>query len=109
MFWTPAGTRDRSHEFNASSEDTLLGGAVKRIELSDGSHLNVIDDSDLSDFIYHHLWFEVDEVALPQEDQVYLLGNLTGRTPKKRRMTQSWSDLSKNECGHLFSCGGRTA
>ena len=94
MFWTPAGTRDRSHEFNASSQDTLLGGAAKPVELGVGSHLNVIDDSDLTDFVYHHAWFEGDEVALPREDRVYLLGNLTGQTPKKRRMTQSRSVMN---------------
>ena len=33
------------------------------------------------------------EVALPREDEVYLLGTLTGQTPKKRRVTQSRSDL----------------
>ena len=92
MFWTPAGTRDRSHEFNVPSQDTLLGGAAKRVELDDGSHLNVIDDSDLTDFICHHAWFEGDEVALPREDRVCLLGNLTSRTPKKGRTVQPWTD-----------------
>ena len=38
-------------------------------------------------FIKHHAWFEGDEVALPREDRMYLLGNLTGQTPKKRRVT----------------------
>ena len=92
-FWTPVGTSDRSHEFCAPSQDTLLGGTAKRVEFDYGSHFNVIDDSDLTDFICHHAWFEGDEVALPREDRVYLLGSLTGRTPKKRRRTQSWSDL----------------
>ena len=63
------------------------------MKLDDGSHLNVMDDSDLTDFIHHHAWLEGDEVALPREDRVYLLGNLTGQTPKKRRVTQSRSDL----------------
>ena len=49
--------------------------------------------ADLADFIHHHAWFEGDEAALPREDRVYLLGNLTGQTPKKRRVTQSRSDL----------------
>ena len=61
VFWSPAGTRDGSRAFNASSQDTLLGGAAKRVELSDGSRLNVIDDTDLTDFVYHHAWFEGDE------------------------------------------------
>ena len=52
-----------------------------------------MDDSDLTDFIRHHAWFEGDEVALPRQDRVHLLGNLTGQTPKKRRVTQSRSDL----------------
>ena len=69
----------------------MLGGAAKRVELDDGSHLNVIDVSDLTDFICLHAWFEGDEVALPREDRVCLLGNLTGRTPKKRRKSQSSS------------------
>ena len=73
--------------------DTLLGGTIKRVKLDDGSYLNVLDDSDLADFIKHHAWFEGDEVALPREDRMYLLGNLTGQTPKKRRVTQSQSDL----------------
>ena len=29
----------------------------------------------------------------PREDRVYLLGNLTGQTPKKRHVAQSRSDL----------------
>ena len=62
------------------------------MKLYDGSHLNVLDNSDLADFIHHHAWFEGDEVALPRGDRVYLLGNLTGQTPRKRRVTQS-SDL----------------
>ena len=90
MFWSPAKARDRSREFNALSQDTLLGGATKRVKLDDGSHPNVMDDSDLTEF---HARFEGDEVALPREDRVYLLGNLTGQTPKKRRVTQSRSDL----------------
>ena len=73
--------------------DTLLGGTIKRVKLDDGSYLNVLDGSDLADFIKHHAWFEGDEVALPREDRMYLLGNLTGQTPKKRRVTQSQSDL----------------
>ena len=52
-----------------------------------------MDDSDFTDFIHHHAWFEGDEVALPPEDREYLWGNLTGQTPKKRRVTQSRSDL----------------
>ena len=64
VFWCPAKARDRSREFNVLSQDTLLGGATKRVKLDDGSHLNVLDDSDLTDFIHHHAWFEGDEVAL---------------------------------------------
>ena len=93
VFWSPSSARDRSCEFNVLGQDTLLGGAIKRVKLDDGSYLNVLDDSDLADFIHHHAWFEGDEVALPREDRVYLLGNLTGQTPKKRRVTQSRSDL----------------
>ena len=63
------------------------------MKLDDGSYLNVLDDSDLAGFIHHHAWFEGDEVALPREDRVYLLGNLTGQTPKKHRVAQSRSDL----------------
>ena len=80
VFWAPAGAKDRSHEFCASSRDTLLGGIIAQIKLDDGSHLNVVDDSDLADFICHHAWFEGDEVALPREDRVCQLGNLTGGT-----------------------------
>ena len=93
VFVFPAKTRDRSREFNVLSQDTLLGGVTKRVKLDDGSHLNVIDDSDLTDFVYHHAWFEGDEAAIPREDGVYLLGNLTGQTPKRRRKTHSRSDL----------------
>ena len=82
-----------TREFNVLSQVALLGGATERVKLDDGSHLNVMDDSDLTDFIHHHAWFEGDEVALPRGDRVYLLGNLTGQTPKKRRVTQSRSDL----------------
>ena len=90
VFWSPSSARDRSCEFNILGQDTLLGSAIKRAKLDDGSYLNVLDDSDLADFNHHHAWFEGDEVALPREDRVYLLGNLTG---KKRRVTQSRSDL----------------
>ena len=72
-----------SCEFNVLGQDTLLGGTIKRVKLDDGSYLNVLDDSDLADFFNHHAWFEGDEVALPREDRVYLLGNLTGQTPKE--------------------------
>ena len=75
------------------SQDTLLGETTKRVKLDDGSHLNVMDDSDLIDFIHHHAGFEGDEVAFSREDRVYLLGNLTGQMPKKRRVTLSRSDL----------------
>ena len=82
-----------SREFNVLSQDTLLGGASEREKLDDGSHLNVMDDTDLTDFIHHHAWFEGDEVALRRGDRVCLLGNLQGQTPRKRRVTQSRSDL----------------
>ena len=67
-------------------------GSTERVKLDDGSHLNETDDSDLTDFIHLHAWFEGDEVALRRGDRVYLLGNLTGQTPKKRRVAQSRSD-----------------
>ena len=91
VFWSPSSAR--SCECNVLGQDTLLGGTIKQVKLDDGSYLNVLDDSDLADFIHHHAWFEGDEVALPREDRVYVLGNLTGQTPKKRRVTQSRSDL----------------
>ena len=56
VFWSPAKARDRSREFNVLSQDTLLGGATKRVKLDNGSHFNVMDDSDLTDFIHHHAW-----------------------------------------------------
>ena len=77
VFWSPSSARDRSCEFNVLGQDTLLGGTIKRVKLDDGSYLNVLDDSDLADFIHHHAWFEGDEVALLREGRVYLLGNLT--------------------------------
>ena len=70
---------------------TLLGRTDTRIKLGDGSYLNVIGDSSLTDFICHHAWFEGDDVALPREDRVCLLGNFTGQTPKKRQATESRS------------------
>ena len=57
-----------SREFNVLSQDTLLGRATKGVKLDDGSHLNVMDDSDFTDFIHHHAWFGGDEVALPRRD-----------------------------------------
>ena len=39
VFLAPAGAKDRSHEFRASSRDTLLGGIIARIKFCDGSHL----------------------------------------------------------------------
>ena len=55
---------------------------------------------------YHHAWFEGDEVALPREDRVYLLGNLTGQTLKKRRVTQSGSDLKHLNVARFFGDRG---
>ena len=93
VFWSPSSARDRSCEFNVLGQDTLLGSTIKRVKLDDGSYLNVLDDFDLADLIHHHAWFEGDEVALPREDRMCLLGNLTGQTPKRRRVIQSRSDL----------------
>ena len=93
VFWSPAKARDRSREFNVLSQDTLLGGSTKRVMLDDGSHLDVMDDSDLTDSSIITCGFEGDEVAVPRGDRVYLLGNLTGQTPKKRRVTQLLSYL----------------
>ena len=58
------------------------------MKLDDGSYLNVLDDSDLADFIKHHAWFEGDEVALSRVGK-------SDRTDAKerRRVTQSRSDL----------------
>ena len=103
VFLAPAGAKDRSHEFGAASRDTLLGGIIARIKFDDGSHLSIVEDSDLVEFIHHHAWFEGDEVALSREDRVCLLGNLTGRTSKRRRATQFWSSIL--QCGKLLSCG----
>ena len=77
VFWSPSTARDRSCEFNVLGQDTLLGGAIERVKLDDGSYLNVMDDSDLTDLIHHHAWFEGDEVTLPREDRVYLLGKIS--------------------------------
>ena len=44
VFWSLVKARDRSREFNVSSQDTLLGEATKRVKLDEGSHLNVMDD-----------------------------------------------------------------
>ena len=70
----PAGAKDRSDDFRVSSRDTLLGEIIARINFDDGSHLSIVDDSDLVEFIHHHAWFEGDEVALSREDRVCLLG-----------------------------------
>ena len=51
-----------SREFNVLSQDTLLGRATKGVKLDDGSHLNVMDDSDFTDFIHHHAWFGGTEI-----------------------------------------------
>ena len=88
--------KDRSHEFRAACRDTLLGEIIARIKFDDGSHLSIVDDSDLVEFIHHHAWFEGDEVALSREDRLCLLGNLTGRTSKKRRATRSSSGQGAN-------------
>ena len=45
VFWSPSSARDRSCEFNVLGQDTLLGGAIERVKLDDGSYLNVLDDS----------------------------------------------------------------
>ena len=47
----------------------------------------------LPDFIKHHAWFEGDEVALPREDRMYLLGK-SDRTDAKETPSDSiavWS------------------
>ena len=96
VFLSPVGAKDRSHEFRAAGRDTLLGRIIAQIKLDDGSHLSIVDDSDLVEFIHHHAWFEGDEVTLSREDRLGLLGNLSGRTPNKRRATRSSS-------GQVFS------
>ena len=75
----------------------MLGRIIAQIKFDDGSHLSIVDDSDLVEFIHHHAWFEGDEVTISREDRVCLLANLSGRTPKKRRATRSSS-------GQVFSC-----
>ena len=96
VFFFLSSARDRSCEFNVFGSRHIAWRCYRAsVKLDDGSYLNVLDDSDLADFIHHHAWFEGDEVALPREDRVYLLGNLTGQTPKKRRVTQSRSDLKE--------------
>ena len=108
VFLAPVGAKDRSHEFRAASGDTLLGGIIARIKFDDGSHLLIVDDSDLPEFIHHHAWFEGDEVAFSREDRVCLLGNLTGRTSKKCRATRSSSDqVFILQRGKLLSCEDR--
>ena len=86
LFWCPNGAPDRLQEFNSTSPDTLFGKATSRVELEDGSTMNIIDASAFHDFINEHAWFEGDEVALPREDRLCLLGNLTGRTPRKNKV-----------------------
>ena len=70
-------------------------GSSRGSSLATGA-LSIVDDSDLVESVHHHAWFEGDEVALWREDRVCLLGNLTGRTPEKRRATRSSS-------GQVFS------
>ena len=72
VLWLCSGS-SWSHEFRASSRDALLGGIAAQIKLDDGSHLYAVDDSDFTDFICHHAWFEGDEVPLSREDRVCLL------------------------------------
>ena len=103
VLWLQLEQKDRSHEFRASSRDALLGGINAQIKLDDGSHLYVVDDSDLTDFICHHAWFEGDEVALSREDRVCLLGILTGRTLRKRRTVQSRSGRVFRNAASSFS------
>ena len=107
MFVVPAGAKDRSHEFRAANRDTLLGEIIAWIKFDDGSHLSIVDDSDLVEFIHHHAWFEGDEVALSREDRLCLLGNLTGRTSKKRRATRSRSSQVFSNVASSFLCGDR--
>ena len=51
------------------------------------------------------LGFGGDAVALPREDRVYLKGNLTGQTPKKRRVTRLRSDLKDLHVACSFPVG----
>ena len=74
----------------------MLGEIIARIRFGDGSHLSIVDVSDVVEFVHHHAWFEGEEVALSREDRLCLLGNLTGRNSKKRRATRSSS-------GQVFS------
>ena len=57
VFLAPVGAKDRSHEFIVASRDTLLGGIIARIKFDDGSHLSIVDDTDLVEFSHHHAWF----------------------------------------------------
>ena len=57
VFLSPVGAIDRSHEFRAAGRDTLLGRIIAQIKFDDGSHLSIVDDSDLVEFFHHHAWF----------------------------------------------------
>ena len=67
VFLSPVGAKDRSHEIRAAGRDTLLGRIIAQIKFDDGSHLSIVDDSDLVECIHHHAWFEGDEVTLSRE------------------------------------------
>ena len=82
-----------------------LRGTATRVKLDDGSHLSVIDDSGLTDFVRYHARFEGDEVAPLREDRVCLLTNLTGWTPKKSRAVESRLDRVATEVASSFPCG----
>ena len=62
-----------------------------------------MDDSDLTDFVHHHAWFEGDKGCSPTRRSSVLVGSLTGQTPKKRRATQSLSDLKDLNVACSFS------
>ena len=68
VFLSPVGAKDRSQEFRAAGRDTLLGRIIAQIKFNDKSHLSIVDDLDLVEFIHHHAWFEGDEVTLSRED-----------------------------------------
>ena len=79
----------------------MLGKIIARIKFDDGSHLSIVDDSDLVEFIHHHAWFEGDEVALSREDRVYLFGNFHRSNFKETSSNtiQFWSSVL--QCGKL--------
>ena len=61
MYRSPETTTDRTDEFCVSPSDTLFGGITVKVNLGDGTSLQIVEPGIFFDYVDEHAWFEGDE------------------------------------------------